>query len=386
MLTSVRQCHRKCVQSLRSEDFITRPVVEVLIADMLGLAEARSTAFKLYHKSKQLVIDAREDLERHQAPRAEAEPSNLSRMHSKTKNRSVTVPVHDSRPPAPPNLPPGFFRGTNLHVVPPNTDAFNQHVSPMARPLNYSPPTIFETSNTTAEPEMIESPQHPPQPPSTPPNTRVSPSQDLYGTSSTIRDEPKVHSGSSNGTQGRLSKTAMASPQYGYDTSSVGSPGLEAKPSSSRSHVTTLGAGPGSSGSQNNQPFPTVGPDTRNEVPSPHGSPSTVPAASIPYQHPSTTAHESTTSPQRSPTSRDSRHNPTESIARPKPVVIQEHPLAPAHPPLPNLSLTDGLEWRRDRKGNRPKTPLKDSQYLDRLKDRDHVSGFMNLGSQSKTC
>lgn len=48
-------------------------------------------------------------------------------------------------------------------------------------------------------------------------------------------------------------------------------------------------------------------------------------------------------------------------------------PISQARPVPKPLSLGDALEWKRNKKGNGPKVQLSDSQYLDRLKGRDHV-------------
>jgi hypothetical protein len=245
LLTCVRQCHKNSVRNLRPEDFITRHVVEALIGDMLGTAEARSTAYRLYLRSRQLAIDAKADLE---AAITEPEPSSLPKFPGRARNRNFTVPNHDFSPPAPPNPPPGFC--TSQYVL----------------PNNNSPPHILNPSDTTSEPEGVE-------------NLRLSPT------------------------------------------------------SPAKSH-------------------------------SPRESQSAVPTNSSPYHPPPDTTAE-TTIPQRSPST---RHTATESIVRPKPLIIQ------GPPKLPNLSLEDALEWRRKRRGNGPKTQLKDWQYLDRLKERDHVS------------
>jgi hypothetical protein len=270
-----------------------------LIGDMLGMAEARSTAYTLYQRSRQLVIDAKGDLE---AARTEPEPSSLPKSSGRPRKRSFTVPNHDSRPPAPPNPPPGFFPAINFHAVHQNTDVFaSQYVSPNSN----SPPHILNPSGTTSEPEGVE-------------NLRLSPTNPVKSPSP----------------EELLNQRPQSLPTIKHNEP------------------------------EDSPPVPAVAPEARYESPSPPRPQSAVPTPSSPY-HPPPNATAEPTTPQRLPST---RHTATESVARPKPLIIQEPPK------LPNLSLEDALEWRRKRKGNGPKKQLKDGQYLERLKERDHVS------------
>lgn len=102
---------------------------------------------------------------------------------------------------------------------------------------------------------------------------------------------------------------------------------------------------------------PTSPPEAIYESPSPTSPPAS--RAAIP-----------TTSNNHSPDTANGFHTPpptsyTPSSARPnRPTVVE----------LPHVSLEEALEWRRERKGNGVKRPLKGwHHYRDRLKDRDHV-------------
>ena len=63
MLECVRKHHESIIPNLRREDSITGPVLGRLVEDMLGKAEARSSAFTLYERSKDIVLHAKVRLE-----------------------------------------------------------------------------------------------------------------------------------------------------------------------------------------------------------------------------------------------------------------------------------------------------------------------------------
>lgn len=341
MLKCVRQCHKNSVRNLRPEDFITRRVVEVLIEDMLGKAEARSTAYKLYERSKQLVINARSELE---AASTEPEPSSLPKFSGRPRNRSFTAPNPDPRPPAPPNRPPGFSPTIGLHGDYQNADVFaSQYVSPN------NMPQILGHSESTSEPEGVANLRLSPSSPSrshSPGQLSHQRRQDLQPIT---HNEPEDIGPISNVTNDKRPETWAS---------------YTAKASSSPHEETILS--PGSSDSQHSHPVLAVAPEASYESPSPPPSQSTVPTISSPY-HLSPAAGAELTTLQRLAST---RHTGKERVVRPKPVVIQ----GTQAPELPYLSLEDALEWRRKRKGNGPKKPLKDSRYLSRLIGRDHVS------------
>jgi hypothetical protein len=103
VLNAVHESHKMSTKNLRTEDFITKAVVEQMIPDMLDTAEARPTAHALWLKSKRIVAAATRELQL-----ANTSPSLLHGSDHSILNRSRTVP--ERRPPAPPNPPPGVFR------------------------------------------------------------------------------------------------------------------------------------------------------------------------------------------------------------------------------------------------------------------------------------
>jgi len=330
ILNCVRQCHKNSVRNLRPEDFITKPVVDTLIGDMMGKAQARSTAFRLYQKSRQLVSDAKFDLE---SARAEPEPSNLPMFHGRPRNRSLTVPTYDSRPPPPPKLPPGYSPMTGSHADHPSKEIF-------ALPDKTSPPRILDPIGVTSEPDGTESLQL--SPTSLP--TSNSPGENSYqksppGIPAITHDEPEDIDPFSNVKYGKRPDSGVTWHAAAQEAPSFGPVASEPKYSPPISNVA---------------PY---------ESPSPPHPPHTVPMSPSSYNsQPGATPGSSP--PQRSSST---RRNVAHGVLRPKPVVIQ-------HPKLPHLSLEDALLWRRSRKGNGQKIALKDAQYLDRLKERDHVS------------
>lgn len=99
VLNTVRESHQMSTANLRTGDCITKAVVEQMIREMLYDAEARPTAVKLWHKSKEIVKEARRELQRIETSRSPEHGPSRS-----TSNRSRTIP--EQRPPAPPHPPP----------------------------------------------------------------------------------------------------------------------------------------------------------------------------------------------------------------------------------------------------------------------------------------
>ena len=100
VLIAVKESHRKSTTNLRTEDYITKVVVDRMITDMLEVAPARPTAANLWYKSKGIVLEARNQLHLATFPSGERRDSRAG------LSRSRTVPEHT--PPSPPVLPPRF--------------------------------------------------------------------------------------------------------------------------------------------------------------------------------------------------------------------------------------------------------------------------------------
>jgi hypothetical protein len=304
-----------------------------LVVDMMGKAQARSTAYSLYQRSRELVIDAKADLK---TVRAELEPSSPPKFHRRPRNRSVTAPTPDSRPPPPPVLPPGYSPTTGLRVVQPSMDIFT---SQYRFPNNNSPPHIFDAADVTSEPEGTESlPLSPTSPPKSS-SPGDNPHQLSPGIPTIAHHEPEDIDPLSNAKYGKRPDSGMTWRPPNQETSVSGPVTLEPQYSPPLSDVAQYES---------------------------HTPPRTQPGlqmASSSYTSPP----DSTAEPKLPQKSLSVRHPRAGAFVRPKPVVIQE-------PELPYLSLQDALEWRRKRKGNGTKKLLKNWQYLDRLKDRDHVS------------
>jgi hypothetical protein len=329
MLQCVRQCHKNSVRHLRPEDCITNRVVENLIGDMLGEAEARSTAYKLYQRSKQLVKDAKRELE---AARAEAETSSSSKTAGRPR-RSSTVPNYDSRPP-PPNPPPGFAHSANLHASLQNADTF---ASQQAPPNNNSHVRNPSSSNTISAPDGLESP---------------------HNVLEAIGVTPYVPNG-------QRAENGMIQGQTIYNAPLASSSSYEA------THLSPI--------CPDSPPSPQIlarANEIQYEPSSQPGSQSRLQTTSF-HEYP---AHITTAGQAAFQGPRANPNGAPKAVIRPKPHILQG---GPPHPPssplLPYLSLEDALEWRRKRKGHGPKVSLKNSQYLDRLLGRDHVSARDSL-------
>ncbi|KFY93298.1 hypothetical protein V500_03785 [Pseudogymnoascus sp. VKM F-4518 (FW-2643)] len=117
------------------------------------------------------------------------------------------------------------------------------------------------------------------------------------------------------------------------------------------------------SGPQHRLPDPTPGPGARYKPPSQPRPQSTASTTSSHYCSPPSVPAGLTTF-RGLPSVPSSPHTATATVVR---------PISQARPVPQPLSLGDALEWKRNRKGNGPKVQLSDSQYLDRLKGRDHV-------------
>lgn len=326
ILPCVRKCHRSSVRNLRAEDYITRPVIDVLVGDMMGNAQARSTAFRLYQRSRQLVTDAKADL---YGARADPEPLTTPSFHGRPRNRSVTVPTANSRPPPPPKLPPGYSPMISLHAVQPNTEMFT---SQYGFPNNASPPHISSPVNVASEPEGMD---HLPLSPSSLPKPN-SPEEMPYQNQKLPPEMPAI----------LLDEPEDIDPFTNRKHTPRPDSGMTWRPAVPEGAVPSTS--PVASETQKSPPASNV---ARYESPSP---PRVYPGAAV-----------ESSPPQRS---LSTRYSAAQSEPRPKPLVIQ------GPPKLPYLSLEEALEWRRKRKGNGRKIPLKDGRYLDRLRDRDHVS------------
>lgn len=309
---------------------------------MLGISQARSTAFSLYQRSKQLIKDARSELE---AASTQPESSSPQKYAERSRNRTRTVPNYGSRPP-PPMLPPEFSTPFALNVANHPMDVFAQQNLP-----NHSSPQILGPSHTTSEPEGDEnlrsSPTGPVESHSWGELSRQGPQSPQTSTHNNLEDIGTI----SNVRDGNRPESSATWAQHSQETARAGFYAHE-----------MMTPGPSFSNSQYNPPVPTVAPEARYPSTSPPRSQPAVTTSSPPYTPPDTVGDP--ISPERSP---PIRHPVAESVARPKPVIIQ------GPPKLPYLSLDDALEWRRRRRGNGIKAQLKDWQYLDRLKDRDHV-------------
>lgn len=141
ILTAVRESHKKSTTNLRTEDYITKTVVDRMIADMLDVAPARPTAANLWYKSKGIVSEARQQLQL-----ANTFPSGERRASRSTLSRSRTVPEHT--PPTPPNPPPG--------ISPPDSPGFERSYQRGSR-TQYRPKRISTHSRTDSN-HALESP------------------------------------------------------------------------------------------------------------------------------------------------------------------------------------------------------------------------------------
>jgi hypothetical protein len=282
---------------------------------MLGKAEARSPAHLLYERSKQLVIDARVELE---DTRLESE-SSLPKSYGRPKKRSFTTPDHVPRLQDPPILPPGY----QPSIVAIQTDHQNSFFAPQNSSSRDGPYTQIPSQfGSTSEPEGFD-------------NSRLSPTDVAKG------------------------KYAENWAEFCQATDRNRSPKHEAA---------IPGHAP--SDSENSLPPLVVASETRYESPSPPRSQPAIPTTHSPPQ-PSPIATAGNSSPHRSSST---RHSETAEFARPQPLVIQRE--ARGTDPL-YLSLESASEWRRKRNKKHigTKNQLQDAEwYMDRIKDRDHVS------------
>lgn len=113
-LEAVKKSHQTSTSNLRPEDFITKPVVEQMVREMLQDSVARPSARVLAYKSKQLLTEARKNLADMNSPPS---PPSLDRRTG--PKRVQTVPAFRSSPPPPPKLPPseGAFPGSTFPSV-----------------------------------------------------------------------------------------------------------------------------------------------------------------------------------------------------------------------------------------------------------------------------
>ena len=63
VLMAVKESHRKSTTNLRTEDYITKAVVDRMITNMLEVPPARPTAANLWYISKGIVLEARNQLQ-----------------------------------------------------------------------------------------------------------------------------------------------------------------------------------------------------------------------------------------------------------------------------------------------------------------------------------
>jgi hypothetical protein len=99
VLIAVRESHRNSTTNLRTEDYITKVVVDRMITDMLEVALARPTAANLWYKSKGIVSEARNQLQ------LATYPSGERRASRSGLSPSRTVPVGQSQNTHPHLLP-----------------------------------------------------------------------------------------------------------------------------------------------------------------------------------------------------------------------------------------------------------------------------------------
>jgi hypothetical protein len=140
VLITVKESHIKSTTNLRTEDYITRAVVDRMITNMLDVAPARPTAANLWYISKGIVSDARNQLQ------LATFPSGERRASRSGLSRGRTVPEHT--PPSPPVLPPRFSAPDS-----PDFDRLHQRGSSTPhRPERLSTPSRISSSH------LLESP------------------------------------------------------------------------------------------------------------------------------------------------------------------------------------------------------------------------------------
>jgi hypothetical protein len=371
VLMAVKESHRKSTTNLRTEDYITKAVVDRMITDMLDVAPARPTAANLWYKSKGIVSDARHQLQLAASPPGE---------------RSRTVPEHT--PPSPPVLPPG--------LPPPDSPdlerSYHRGSSTPYRPKRLSTHSRISSSHLLKSPSpngREEQQGHSPD--SIAENSQWAAHSPGGGVQQRAVDIPRF---AGRGDAFAWEKTKRTSQHSSSTAPQVGMSGM----GTSREHDSMALMNGGyqrrapkrfSDNSESDCPSPILGQAGANRR---SGSPDEIDHSDFPprshsrYNSQGESSHSrvvSDSSDLSTMTSARAHHSTTETFPsfpysqyRPLPDTAQHtvnNSTPPVTPPPERWSVDEALEWKRKRKETGRHRAIPNPQLHDRLRKRNHV-------------
>jgi hypothetical protein len=381
VLSAVRDSHKISTTNLRTGDYITKAVVEQMIREMLYDANARPTAFKLWHKSKQIVTEARRELQR-----ANGSPSQDYGTNRSTMNRSRTIP--EQRPPAPPHPPPGLGldigrfqpHGTRTPSSPSRSSIHRRSnsnhtaTSPMLphEEESQSPEAIFERWDT----ERADLAEHSPTPSSQMGRANHSAYNRRGGIARRENSRQQTQRGAYSGFQSEISETGTS---WEHDRVAMngGSPrGIRSR-NSDYSEVYCPSPVPGRPPS--GETHRSESPDEMEEMeitPSTHSrqfSRETLSHSRVSSNNSTLPVVVDAVSP---PPAKVETSTPTPQVYSPAPTPAVQNTASnlpqPVTPPPP-WSVEEALKWRQEIKDTKIHKSIPNPQLHDRLRDRDHV-------------
>lgn len=387
VLLAVRESHRTSTTNLRTEDYITKVVVDRMITDMLEVAPARPTAANLWYKSKGIVSEARNQLQLATYPSGDRRPSRSGLNLS----RSRTVPEHTL--PSPPVPPP--------HFSPPDSPNFERsHQRGSWKP--YRPKRISTHSRISSN-HLLDSPS---------PNEREE--QQAHSPDSIAEDSQWAAHSPGSGLQqrsvdipeevnrgiiprfagrGDASPREMTKRSSQYSVSTAAQLGPSAMGTSWEHDSMTIMNGGYQRGarkrySDNNEnycPSPILGQaggGRRSSSPDEIDHREFPPKSHSRYNSQGEASHSrivSGNSDLSTMTSTGTHHSNTETFTssphsqhQPLPDTVNNS-TPPITPPPERWSVEEALDWKSERKETRKHRAIPNPQLHDRLRNRDHV-------------